>query len=257
MKKVLVTGMAGMIGSAFGRHMADKYELSALDVREVQGVPSRVADIGDLDAIQPAFEGIDAVVHLAYILPDDEATLDDLWRVNIGGTYNVYEAARRAGVKHIVNASSGTVVMNHLWEEPYKAIIESRYEDVPETWPLLTTDIPYRPNMLYACCKVWNETIARYYADLHGISSVCVRFGRVWPEDRPMTSERMSKGASMSLWTSQRDAARGLACGIDNPPAEKYAAVNIVSHSSWGIMDLSYSKDAIGFEPLDSADDYA
>ena len=61
----------------------------------------------------------------------------------------------------------------------------------------------------------------------------------------------------MSLWTSQRDAARGLACGIDNPPAEKYAAVNIVSHSSWGIMDLSYSKDAIGFEPLDSADDYA
>ncbi|PZC47360.1 MAG: uronate dehydrogenase/NAD+ dependent glucose-6-phosphate dehydrogenase [Chloroflexi bacterium] len=248
MQKVLVTGGAGLIGSATRRILAGKYEMSCLDIKAVEGMPSHVADIGDLDAILPAFEGIDAVVHLAFLI---EGPWEDMLRINVAGTYNVYEAARRAGVKRMVSASSGTVAQGYSLDEPYKSIIDGNYDNVPESWPMVTTDMPYRPDRMYACTKVWLETLARYYADAHDISSVCLRFGRVWAEDRPMRGVR-----DYSRWVSQRDAAQGIERSLDKPPNEKYIVVNIGSNNKWGTVDLSYSKQAIGFEPLDSADAY-
>ncbi len=248
MQKVLITGGAGLIGSAARRLLAGRYELSCLDIKEVEGMPSHVADIGDLDAIMPAFEGVDAVVHLAFLI---EGAWEDMLRINIAGTYNVYEAARRAGVKRMVSASSGTVVQGYNLDEPYKSIIAGDYDNVPESWPLMTTDMPYRPDRLYACTKVWVETIARYYADAHDMASVCIRFGRVWAEDRPLRGAR-----DYALWSSQRDAVQGIQKSLDNPPADKYIVVNIASNNRWGTMDLSYAKQVIGFEPLDSADPF-
>ena len=65
MKKVLITGMSGLVGGILRDHLQSRFELSALNRRNVPGVPCHTADIGDLDAIQSAFEGIDAVVHMA------------------------------------------------------------------------------------------------------------------------------------------------------------------------------------------------
>ena len=58
-KKVLITGGAGLIGSVLIDRLGDRYELSSLDLKEADGVPSHVASLDDLDAMQPAFEGID------------------------------------------------------------------------------------------------------------------------------------------------------------------------------------------------------
>src|SRR5712691_6632502 len=56
---VLVTGLSGLIGSAFRRHLADgAYELRALNRRAVPGVQCHQADIADLDAIEPAFAAL-------------------------------------------------------------------------------------------------------------------------------------------------------------------------------------------------------
>ena len=63
-RRVLVTGAEGTIGTAVREHLAGRYELVSLTLTP-QEFPSHVADIADLDAIRPAFEGIDAVVHLA------------------------------------------------------------------------------------------------------------------------------------------------------------------------------------------------
>ena len=65
LKKVLVTGMSGLIGGLVRERLEGKYMLSALNRRPVPGVECHQADIADLDAIRPAFEGIDVVVHLA------------------------------------------------------------------------------------------------------------------------------------------------------------------------------------------------
>ena len=65
--KVLVTGMSGLIGKAVRKELEGDYELSALNRSAVEGVECVRADISDMDAIRPAFEGIDQVVHLAAI----------------------------------------------------------------------------------------------------------------------------------------------------------------------------------------------
>src|SRR2546428_12051911 len=62
---VLVTGMSGLIGGAVRRQLGARYELSALNRRAVDGGPCHRADIAHLAAIEPAFKGGDAVVHLA------------------------------------------------------------------------------------------------------------------------------------------------------------------------------------------------
>ena len=114
MKKVLITGMSGLIGGLLRRHLENLggYELRALNRRPVDGVECYQADIADLDAIRPAFEGIDVVVHLAAFLGGDD--WEGQLSGNVIGVYNVYEAARLAGVKRVVFGSSGATVQGFL-----------------------------------------------------------------------------------------------------------------------------------------------
>ncbi|MFI5377628.1 MAG: NAD-dependent epimerase/dehydratase family protein, partial [Candidatus Rokuibacteriota bacterium] len=65
MRRVLVTGMSGLIGAAVRRRLEGRFALRALNRRPVAGVESHQADIADLEAIAPAFRDVDAVVHLA------------------------------------------------------------------------------------------------------------------------------------------------------------------------------------------------
>ncbi len=64
-KKVVVTGFGGRIGKVLRDHLGDKYEFSGIDRVPLDGLDSLTADLTDLDAISPAFEGKDAVIHLA------------------------------------------------------------------------------------------------------------------------------------------------------------------------------------------------
>src|SRR5256885_11201053 len=91
---VLVTGMSGLIGGALRSHLAARYELRALSRRPVEGLPCHQADVAELEAIQPAFKGVDAVVHLAASV-GMSAPFDEILRANVVGTYNVLEAPRR------------------------------------------------------------------------------------------------------------------------------------------------------------------
>ena len=95
--RLLVTGLSGLIGGALHKHLGGRYPLRALNRRPSPGVDCHQADLGDLDAIEPAFKAIDTVVHLAAVAGDEHAPAD-LLRANVVGTYNVFEASRRAGV---------------------------------------------------------------------------------------------------------------------------------------------------------------
>ena len=108
-KKVLITGMSGLIGGLLREKLEGDggYELSALNRSAVDGVPCTRADVADFEAIRPAFEGIDVVVHLSGLGGDD---WDALLNTNVIGTYNVYEASRLAGVSRVIYASSGNTV---------------------------------------------------------------------------------------------------------------------------------------------------
>src|SRR5262245_64718100 len=87
-RRVLVTGLSGLIGSAFRAHAAGKYALRALNRRTVPGTETHRADLGDLAAIRPAFEAIDTVVHLAAAAGDSHPA-ETIMRSNVVGTHHV------------------------------------------------------------------------------------------------------------------------------------------------------------------------
>ena len=129
-KRVLVTGMGGQIGGIIRRELGTRYELSGIDRVEVDSVPTTVADIANLSEMMPAFEGVDAVVHLGAD-PSPQASWESVLSNNLIGTRNVYEAARLSGVKRIVLASSNHAVGNYpLLQDPYKAIYDGRISEV-------------------------------------------------------------------------------------------------------------------------------
>ena len=245
---VLVTGLSGLIGGALHKHVGTEWNLRGLNRSPVPGVPCHRADIADLAAIRPAFAGVDVVVHLAAAV-GSKSPEEDILRVNVRGTYNVFEAARLAGVKRVVYASSGSTVSAIEREQPYRDLVAGRLPETA-TWPLLTHESPVRPNGLYGCSKVWGETLARHYAQAHGMSVICVRIGHVSAEDRPMEPREFS------VFCSQRDIARGLALCVTAPPTVRFDVVFVTSKNRWGYRDLEHTRAVLGFEPLDAAEDH-
>ena len=248
MRRVLITGMSGLIGEAVRRRLDGRWALRALNRRPVAGVETHRADIGDLDAIAPAFRDVDAVVHLAANVqanPPWEAVL----RANVVGTYNVFEAARRAGVKRVVYASSGATVSNIERDEPYAALTAGRYDEVAE-WPVLTHESPTRPHGLYGCSKIWGEALARHFADTAGMSMICLRIGHVSAEDRPV------KPREFSVWCSRRDIAQMVERCLAAPQSLRFDVFFVTSDNKWGYRDIEHARAVVGYAPEDRAEDH-
>jgi nucleoside-diphosphate-sugar epimerase len=110
----------------------------------VPGVQTHRVDIADFDAICPAFEGQEVVIHLAAIA-SGTASWEEVLQANIIGTRNVFEAAQQAGVQRVIYASSGSTVAGWEWEFPYGALVNGDYDAVPEQWTLITHETPVRP----------------------------------------------------------------------------------------------------------------
>ena len=246
-KKVLITGMSGLIGQVCQRELGHRYALSAVNRSHVAGVPCLQADISDLEAIRPAFEGVDVVVHLAAIAKGD-ATWEEVLPHNLIGTYNVFEAARTAGVQRVISASSGAAVSDSEREMPYRALVEGRYDEATG-WQKLEPSV-VRPSGLYGCSKLWGESLARHFSDAWGLSAICLRIGAVNASDRP-TSTR-----EYSVWCSQRDIAQMIRRCIDAPETLKFATFYAVSDNKWSYRSLDNARAELGFEPQDQAEQH-
>lgn len=184
--RFLVTGGAGFIGSHLvDRLLADEAEVTVLDdfndfytpsikranvstfakpVRIVEG------DIRDQAKVTEAFEGVDAVVHLAARAGVRPSIADPrlYFSTNIDGTLNVLEAAREADVKKVIFASSSSVYGVNK-KVPFA-----------ESDPILRTISPY------AATKIAGEQLCSNFSYLHGMSVVCLRFFTVYgPRQRP------------------------------------------------------------------------
>ncbi|MCA1596970.1 MAG: NAD(P)-dependent oxidoreductase, partial [Chloroflexi bacterium] len=111
-RRVLVTGAAGRIGSYFAEHSHQKYKLRLMVQDSDQGTAAIQpfgevvsADLLDLDRMKEVCAGIDTVVHMAGD-PDPSATWRELLDANIIGTYHTFVAARAAGCRRVIYASS-------------------------------------------------------------------------------------------------------------------------------------------------------
>lgn len=249
MQKVLVTGMSGLIGSAIKDAFANDFSLSALNRRNIPGIPTTRADLVAFDEIRSAFEGIDTVVHLAAKI-DDSYGWDALHATNVVGTRNVFEAAHQAGVKRVVFASSGATVAGWELVEPYKSLVEGRYGALPREIAPIDESMAVRPRNLYAATKVWGEAIARHYADNHGVEAVCLRIGYANADDRPVNARQYS------VWNSQRDVVQAFRRALEVDLAERCDTFFILSNNRYGYRSLARARRLLGFEPLDAAEDF-
>ena len=168
---------------------------------------------------------------------------------NLVGTYNVFEAARLAGVKRVIFASSGAVITGWEKAEPYVSLAAGRYEGLRD-WPMMTHETPLRPNGLYGASKAWGEALARQFSDAHGMSMICLRIGRVTAADRPQAPREFA------VWCSQRDIVRMIERCLAAPSTVRFDTFFVTSRNRWGYRDLTHARDVVGFEPIDAAEDY-
>jgi uronate dehydrogenase len=246
-RSVLVTGLSGLIGRALRKQLEGRYDLRALNRSAVEGLPCHRADIADLGAIENAFAGVETVVHLAAQVGNPG--WESVQRHNVVGTYNVFEAARQAGVKRVVFASSGAAVSGIEKDKPYSDLAAGRYEGLT-SWPMLTHLSALRPAGLYGVSKIWGEALGRQFSDTHEMSVLCVRIGRVHAEDRPMAAR------DFSVWCSQRDIARLIERCIEAPEALRYDIFFCTSRLKWGYRDLEHPRAVLGWEPVDDAESH-
>ncbi|MCB0116307.1 MAG: NAD(P)-dependent oxidoreductase [Caldilineaceae bacterium] len=249
MTKILVTGMSGLIGGVVRSQLGGDYELSALNRRPVDGIPTVQADIGDFEAMRPAFDGQDVVIHLA-ANASGSAPWTEILHANLLGTHNVYEAARQAGVQRVIFASSGTVVAGWEKDDPYRALVNGAYDAAPPSWPMITHESPIRPRGDYGSSKAWGEAAARQFVDSSDLSILCLRIGHVTEEDRPMSVR------DYSVWCSQRDIGQMIALCVAAPADLRFGVFFVVSENKWGYRDINHARQVLGFEPQDAAEDY-
>ncbi|NQW18064.1 MAG: NAD(P)-dependent oxidoreductase [Chloroflexi bacterium] len=246
-KSILVTGASGLIGGLAARDLSSDHTVTALNRRAVDGIPTTQADLTDLDAIRPAFDGIDTVVHMAaYLGPD----VDSHFSVNVRGTYNVLEAARQAGVKRVVFGSSGATTKGHEDNPNFTALIEARWDDVPDKVDYLDHTAPVRPGGVYGAVKVAGEALGRAYSDEHGLSVICIRIGRVIEEDRPASAWHAS------VYLSHRDIAQAIRRCVEAPDDLKFDIIYAVSDNKGRWRDIEHARQSVGYVPQDGIRDW-
>jgi uronate dehydrogenase len=175
---------------------------------------------------------VEAIVHLAGIPGED--TFPRLRHANIDGTYQVFEAARRAGVRRVLYASSNHAVGCHS-------------ADGDTVGGLLPEDAPVRPDSLYGVSKAFGEALGRYYADRHGMAVACLRIGSCF--------ERPTQVRHLATWLSPGDVVR-LTDALLRVPHLRYATVHGISANTRAWWSLDTAR-ALGYAPQDNAECYA
>lgn len=241
---VLITGASGLIGRLTREHLGEKYELSALNRRPVDGIPCLQADIADLEAIRPAFQGVSTVLHLS-AFTEDVQDWDGTMRVTVQGTLNVFRAAQAAGVKKVVFVSSGSTMCAYEWDEGslYGMMARGEYDRVPDSWPMIDHTWPARPDSPYAVGKLFGEACGRYFADRFGMSVLVIRLGAVLDTDRPKL-RRHYPG-----YLSQADAVDLIDRCLSAPLSLRYEVFDAISDNRWRWRDTSHAKRLFDWQP--------
>lgn len=232
MQRVLITGAAGSIGTFLRRELAGVYpELILADLRPIEdlqpGETFLPLDITDQAAFEKACEGVDGILHFAG--QAGENTWEDIRAKNIDGVINLFEAARRQGVKRVCFATSNHAVGYYR-------------RDVR-----IGIDHKVLPDSRYGVSKAFGEAIGAMYAMKYGLGVFMMRIGNV--------SETPADKRRLSIWLSPRDMAQLCRIGLEHPEIG-YEIVYGVSDNDCTFYDNSNAY-RLGYKPQDCSEDYA
>jgi len=202
--KIVVTGGSGQVGTYVLRELQNRHAIVVFDrhAPAVEGVSFIEGDILDPEACKRAFEGADAVIHLAAIPHPMSDAPEHVMRVNTMGTFIVHQAAADVGVRRVVQASS---------DSSYGFVFRTR-DFLPEYLPL-DEDHPQRPQDPYGLSKLMGEEIAHSFTRRCELETVSLRICFVWfPEQAanylPLTQNPENWLNGLWLYNDARDAAQ-------------------------------------------------
>jgi NAD(P)-dependent dehydrogenase (short-subunit alcohol dehydrogenase family) len=239
-RTVLVTGAAGNIGSYFAEHSHAKYGLRLMvradedeaAVEKLRGFGDVVTgDLSDLEGLKRLCGGVDTVVHLAASASPD-TTWEQLLPNNIVGTYNIMVAAKAAGCRRVIYASSIHAVSG------YPADVQVK------------TSEPVNPGDLYGVTKCFGEAMGRYMAGQEGLSVIALRIGAFQPLDSARDAE---KGVEMmDMFVSRRDLSQLIERCV-NVGNLKFAILHGLSDNRFKRLDISDARELVGYAPQDDS----
>jgi len=234
MKRILITGAAGQIGTALRSGLRGCYSLLRLaDIAPLGAIGAGEehckVDICDIPAIEETMAGIDCVVHLAGV--PEEAAWEKVLPLNIEGCYNVFEAARRQGIKRVIFASSNHAVGFYRRER------------------FIGTTVVPRPDTRYGVSKVFGEALGRLYADKYGLSVACLRIGTFRTPDRP------AEARQLLTWISHRDMVHLVRRCIDHPNYHFVTVYGVSNNlrSRWDNSNVKF----LDYRPEDNSEVFA
>ncbi len=227
--RILLTGAAGGLGQALRPRLKANCDVLRSADRVAFGLAGEqeefvLADLADARAVMDMMQGVDAVVHLGGV--STEAAFEPILQGNILGMYNLYEAARKQGVKRIVFASSNHVTGFYKQSETINASHSPR------------------PDSLYGVSKAFGEDLSRFYFDRYGIETACVRIGSSFPEPK---DRRM-----LATWLSFDDLHRLITACLTTPVLG-HSIIFGMSNNAVTWWDNSQANH-IGYKPQDSSD---
>jgi uronate dehydrogenase len=229
---VLLTGPGGRIGPHLIPSFRERYNLRLLDRKPIPGEPETIlSDLQDKEVLKQAMQGVDVVVHLA-ATSDEAPFLEKLVPNNVVGLHNTFDAAREAGVRRIVYASTVQTIEFYGREFPR---------------PVEPNDYP-RPWTTYAATKLFGEAVGRWYHEAHGIEFVAVRIGAFQPYDSEWL--RTSQGLR-EMWLSPKDC-RGILHAAIEKPGIGYALVFATSITEKERVSRAPAREILGYESQDN-----
>jgi uronate dehydrogenase len=230
-RRLLLTGAAGSLGRVLRPRLRRLCEL--LRVSDVADLGAAApgeelvrAALEDRAAVTALLEGVEAVVHLGGV--STEHAFEAVLPANIVGTFHVYEAARIAGTRRVVFASS-----NH---------VTGFYRQDQTITPL----VPPRPDGYYGLSKAFGENLAQFYFDRHGIETVSLRIGSSFAEPR---DRRM-----LATWLSFDDLERLVVAAL-TAPLVGHTVIYGVSDNRLAWWDNASARH-VGFRPRDSSEPF-
>ena len=231
---VLVTGAAGNIGSYFAEQNRGRYKLRLMvrkpdEHQELAKFGEVVTgDITNLEQMKEHCRGVDTVLHLA-ASASPSSTWDEVLPANIIGTYNMFVAAKVAGCRRVIYASSIHAVSGY-----------------PPDVQVKTSD-PVNPGDLYGVSKVFGEALARYCAEKENISAIALRIGAFQPIETAQDEENIGL---LDAFVSQRDLNQLIIRCIDTEHIQ-WAVFNGLSNNRFKRLDISDARELLGYEPQD------
>ncbi|HTR85240.1 MAG TPA: NAD(P)-dependent oxidoreductase [Reyranella sp.] len=230
-RRIVFTGAAGGIGTMTRPLLAKLYPGLVLSDRvppkDLQAGETFVAaDLTRPDEVAAALAGAHSVIHLGG--HSVEGTWEQILNANIIGCHNVFEAARVAGVKRLIFASSNHAV--------------GFYPRSTRIGPNVTV----RPDSRYGVSKAFGEALGAMYADKHGMAVTCLRIGNVGPI--PLDVRRLS------IWISPEDIVQLFQIGLEHPDI-RFEILYGASDNEAGWWDNARAYQ-LGYKPSGRGEDH-